>query len=124
MAQPAEGWSLRKLRQRYYVRFTFNGDRVEVSTGTGDPEEAARRAGRIYAEYHSGARHARLKASAPGAPLAVVAAHWLADIEREIDAGTLDTLLVYVRHFERFFGTIGGVTDAACARYVASDWRR
>jgi integrase len=43
--------------------------------------------------------------------------HWLADIETQIDAGTLDTMLVYVRHFDRFFGTMSGVTDAACARY-------
>src|SRR5690606_19059726 len=88
-----------------------------LSTGTGDPAEAARRAARLYTDYHSGARRARLKANDPTAGIAEVAAHWLADIEHELDADTLETLLVYVRHFERFFGTMGGLTDAACARY-------
>jgi integrase len=90
---------------------------VEVATGSGDLEEASRRAGGIYAEYHSGARHARLKATDPRASVAAVAAHWLADVESELDSGTLDTMLVYVRHFERFFRTMGSITDAACARF-------
>lgn len=117
MARPAEGWKLRKHKRHYYVRFTHAGERVELATGTGDPEEAARRAAKLYAEYHSGARANRLKATEPGAPVAEVAAHWLADIEREIDPGTLETILVYVRHFEAFFGTMGALTDVTCARY-------
>jgi integrase len=50
--------------------------------------------------------------------VAEIAALWLADVEREIDPGTVDTLMVYVRHFERFFGAFGQITDAACARYA------
>ena len=118
MARPAEGWRLRKHRKRYYVRFTHAGERVELSTGSGDPEEAARRAARLYAEYHSGARPSRLRATDPSAPVVEIGALWLAEFEAEFDAGTLDTMLVYVRHFDSFFCTMGSVTDATCARYA------
>jgi integrase len=117
MARPAEGWTLRKHGQRFYVRFTCEGERVELATGSGDPEEAARRAATIYAEYVSGERARRLKASDPSAPISAVAAYWLADVEHELDPGTVGTMLVYVRHFEAYFCTMGGLTDAACARY-------
>lgn len=117
MARPAEGWTLRKHGQRFYVRFTCEGERMELATGSGDPEEAARRAATIYAEYVSGERARRLKASDPSAPIGAVAAYWLADVEHELDPGTVGTMLVYVRHFEAYFGTMGGLTDAACARY-------
>lgn len=52
------------------------------------------------------------------APVAEIAALWLADVEREIDAGTVETLMVYVSHFEAFFATFGQITDASCARYA------
>lgn len=117
MARPAEGWSLRKHGRRYYVRFTCEGERVELATGSSDPEEAACRASAIYADYHSGARTRRLKASDPAVRIGDLAAYWLADVEGELDAGTVGTMLVYVRHFEAFFGTMGQLTDANCARY-------
>jgi len=45
------------IRQRYYVRFTFDDERMEVSTGTGDPERSCAARRKIYAD--SGARHAQ-----------------------------------------------------------------
>jgi integrase len=47
-----------------------------------------------------------------------VGALWLADIETEIDPGTLGTLMGYVRHFQAFFGSMGRITDGACIAYM------
>jgi len=118
MARPKQGWRLRKHWNRYFVRFTHDGQRIELPTGSGDPEEAAERAAKLYAEYHTGKPPVRVKAADPQSPVADVAALWLADVERELDEGTVATLMVYVRHFEAFFGTFGQITDASCARYA------
>ncbi len=118
MARPKQGWRLRKHWNRYFVRFTHDGQRIELPTGSADPEEAAERAAKLYAEYHTGKPPVRVKAADPQSPVADVAALWLADVERELDEGTVATLMVYVRHFEAFFGSFGQITDASCARYA------
>lgn len=117
MARPTEGWKLRRHGKLYYVRFSHGGQRVELATGARDPEEAARRAARLYADHCVSKPRERLKSSDPRAPLAEVAAGWLADIEGELDATTLATFMVYVRHFDSAFRTLGGIDDAACAQY-------
>jgi integrase len=118
MARPKQGWKLRKHWKLYYVRFTHDGQRVELPTGSTDPEEAAKRAAKIYAEHHLGRRRARVKASDPNVPIMEVAALWLVDVERELGEATVDTMMVYVRHFAEFFGTVGALVDVACARYA------
>lgn len=118
MARPAEGWRLRKRRKRFFVRFTHAGERVELATGSSDPEEAARRAAKLYADYHANTSKRRLKANDPAAPILEVGALWLAEIEPEVDPGTLGTLMGYVRHFQRFFESMGRITDAACLAYM------
>src|SRR5262245_931355 len=124
MARPAEGWRLRKHRRRYFVRFTHEGERVELPTGTGDPEEAARRAAKLYADHHSGKHRARPRLTDPKAPIIEVAARWIADIEHELDPETIATMMVYARHFGAFFESMSGLTAANCARYSRERLRR
>jgi hypothetical protein len=77
-----------------------------------------RRAAKLYADYHANTARRRLKANDPGAPILEVGALWLAEIEPEVDPGTLGTLMGYVRHFQRFFEMMGRITDAACLAYM------
>ena len=51
MARIAQGWTLRKIGRKYYVRFRLpSGERCELTTGQSDPGLAQAEAARIYAE--------------------------------------------------------------------------
>jgi len=124
MARPTEGWKLRKRGGGYFVRFTVAGERVELATGARDSEEAARRVSKLYSEHQLSAPARRLKVLVPELALVEIAATWIADIEGELDAATLDTFVIYARHFQAFFGSMAGITDAACAQYSRERLRK
>lgn len=124
MARPSEGWKLRKRGGRYFVRFTVAGERVELATGARDPEEAARCAAKLYSEHQLSAPARRLKVLTPELALVEIAATWIADIDGELDPATLETFLIYARHFQAFFGSMSGITDASCAQYSRERLRK
>jgi len=59
----------------------------------------------------------RAIASNPGSKIDELGASWLAAIENTIDPKTFETYLVYVRHFNKFFGTLGNVNAATVSQY-------
>jgi integrase len=120
MAQTKCPWTVRKPpgNKNYHVRFSHLGQRFEPSTGTSDPVEAKKRAPEIYADVISGRRKVRQAiASNPAAQIDQLGASWLAAIEHTIDPKTFETYLVYVRHFNTFFRTLGNVSSATVAQY-------
>lgn len=119
MARIAEGWKLVWNRGIARVRFTLGGRRHSVSTRSRDPEQAARIAAKIYADFVSG----RVKRSASGAlvhpatPLDELCADWLDAIANELGDGTGGTYEVYARHWCAAMPTIGDVTSAGIGEY-------
>jgi len=126
MGRTATGW---KLRQRapghaYAVRFWVNGREHERSTGTSDPAEASREAGRIYADAiqreppKQVVRHGRLE-------LEELIAAWATSLESTHDASTKQTWELYANtHWMPFFeGSTRRLTTAQCAEYMRSRLR-
>jgi len=66
----------------------------------------------------------RLKVLGPELALVEIAATWIADIEGEFNPATLDTFVIYARRFQAFFGSMAGITDAACAQYIRERLRK
>lgn len=124
MARQAQGWQLVWRRGIARVRFSHEGTRHEISTGSRDPREAHRTAARIYSDVVTG----RVKRSSgglahPQLPLAELAADWIAAIEPELGRGTPDTFTVYAGHWARFFGRVGELSTPRCAQYIRARLR-
>lgn len=119
MARNAEGWKLKDKRGIFHVRFTHKGHRYEVSTRTGDSVEATSRAERIYADVISGqVRKTSVgKLAHPGMPIDELFAKWLANVMVELKGKTPDTYMVYGRHWQEHFETLGKVTSDAIGDY-------
>jgi integrase len=119
MARAAEGWKLVWNRGVAHVRFTYQGKRHQISTGSRDPEQASTIAARIYADFISG----RVKRAASGAlvhpatPLDELCADWLDAIANELGEGTGGTYEVYARHWCAAMPTIGDVSAASIGEY-------
>lgn len=117
MARHAEGWrlSVDKRTGIYGVRWTHNGVRHHVTTGSRDPGEAAAEAARLYAAAVSG----RLVAGQRRLKLDEAGAAWLASLEASRDAETVAKYAQYVEAWAADFGTLENVT----ARSVEDWWR-
>jgi integrase len=112
-----EGWKLRLPpgHTTYSVRFRHRGQRVERSTGTSDPGEAAVEAARIYAAIVGG----RSAARPTSAGFDQEVANFLADYEMAHAKGTFDTVTMYFRaHIIPFFGSFDAFTPLSYADYV------
>ena len=126
MGRPREGWKLRDPRPPaepfYTVRFTSKaGRRVELSTGTSDPHEAARVAADLYArDQRSAAARSSAPRVSPLLALDELFAMWLADLEKTHDRETVVTYTSYARRFVGHFGSIDGVTRPKMADYQRS----
>lgn len=120
MARHPEGFKCKPKKGTgvYHVRFTYQGVRREVTTGTKDPREAAERAPRIYADAIEGRlTFGGVKPAHPGTPLAELTAEWIEAITPQLGPKTPDTYTVYAGHWIRHFGTIGNVTTASIGKY-------
>jgi integrase len=119
MGRRAEGWRLTLDRRTkiYGVRWTRDGQRHHVSTGTRDPEEAAREAGRLYAASVSGRR--RKPGRASRAEVDELGAEWIADSDQALDPETAAKYEQYVSSWSAFFGRLDQVTGPAIEDY----WR-
>jgi len=120
MARNPEGWKCKPKKRTgvYHVRFTYQGIRREVTTGTKDPREASERAPRIYADAIEGRlTFGGVKPSHPGTPLAELTTEWIEAIAPQLGPKTPDTYTVYAGHWIRHFGTIGNITTASIGKY-------
>ncbi len=129
MARPAKGWSLRKprppLQPFYAVRFTNKaGRRVELSTGTSDPVEAARVGADLYARDLTTAVATSTRRINPLLQLDELFALWLADLEATHDEETVATYLGYTKRFVEHFGTLANVTRPRMGDYQRERLRR
>ena len=119
-ARTQGGWKLRlpegRGRKTYLVRFRFNGERIERSTGESDPHAAAQAAARIYSDVVSGRRVAR---AAVSSDMASAFASWLADYETTHAEGSAETVTMYVEsHLLPFFGSFDRMTEATYGDYI------
>lgn len=119
MARIAEGWRLRLPPGRtiHVVRFTHNGRTVDRSTGFADPEEAARAAARIYAEYvqrEPGKRRRVRRRDSP--PLEELVAEWL-EQDSTLDPETVKTWTVYGRHWLERWQQTSDLIETEAERY-------
>ncbi len=115
MGRPREGWKLRDPRgpgDPYTVRFTDKeGHPRELSTGTGDPGQAARVAAELYARDLTTGLVVGARID-PTLPLDELLASWLADLEKTHDRTTVGTYTQYAREYVQHFKTFAGVTVA------------
>jgi integrase len=119
MGRRAIGW---RLRQRapgcaYSVRFTWAGQDHEPSTGTSDPELAAREAARIYADVVSREPKPKHRTKS-GARLEELIEKWLVSISATHDGYTVKTWKLYAEsHWLPFFDALHHVNDAMARDY-------
>ena len=98
MGRRAQGWQLRKRSNGpYSVRFVHDGQRIERSTGCGDPRRAGTIASRIYAEVVSGHPGRPMRAATSRTPLPVLFSNWLAEAESSLDESTAEQYKMYVK---------------------------
>jgi len=119
MARTAEGWKLKDKRGISHVRFTHEGERYELSTGTRDPVEAAKAAARIYSDVINGklTRSATGELAHPKMDLNLLIAKWLSNIMPELRGKTPDTYTGYGRTWKKHFDTLDGVTSSGIGDY-------
>jgi integrase len=119
MARHPEGWKLRKPKGRdtYSVYFTIARKRVERSTGTGDPDEAARSAERIYADHvQRNPQQVRVVRRGDAPPLDDLISTWLAT-DATLDPDTAEVWETYGRHWLDHWETLADVTDVTATDY-------
>jgi hypothetical protein len=87
MARVAQGWRLDKNGSNWRVRFTHDGRRYAVSTGTGDKGAARDKAKKIYAETVAGARRVAAEKQL-GYPLDDAFAKWVVHVRASRDTTT------------------------------------
>lgn len=119
MARRAEGWKLILRGRIWRIRFTYKKERYEVTTGESDPRKAEFSAPKIYSDIVAGRVVVAADGSLihPGTPLGEVCSDWLAAIEPELGRKTGDTYAVYMRHWVRYFETMGRVNMANIGNY-------
>jgi len=122
MGRPREGWRLRDPRRPgdpYTVRYTNQaGRRVELTTGTSDPVEAASVAAELYARDFTAAPVVGRSRVSPLLGLDELFSMWLADLQNTHDRETVVTYTGYARGFLRHFGpSLLGVTRARMGDY-------
>jgi len=119
MGRRARGW---KLRQRapghaFSVRFTWAGVEYEPSTGTSDPELAAREAARIYADVVSREPKPKQRTKS-GTRLEELIEKWLVSILATHDPKTVKTWKLYAEsHWLPFFDALHNINDVMALEY-------
>lgn len=119
MARTAKGWTLHDDPRtgNKIVRFSHAGERYRISTRTSDPAEAARRAGRIYADVVSDRPRDARRAENGCVDLDVLCAEWLASLN--LNERTVDLYEMYVRaHWLPRFDRLDQMSASRIAEYV------
>lgn len=121
MARPSEGWKLRPPRGprgSFAVRFRWDGEDHEQSTGTRDIELAAVEAARIYARVIASPKRERAAARDPG-DLEGAITQWIETLEGTRDPRTLEGYTIYgSSHWIPFFSGMHRLTDAETLKYM------
>lgn len=123
MARPSQGWKLRPPRDAcgsYTVRFRWDGRDREISTGTTDPERAAREAARIYAREVSIPERARRPvADRRLVELEGAVTRWLDLLRATHDPGTVGCYADYLEsHWLPFFEGLHRLTTSELDAYM------
>lgn len=122
MGRKSSGWKLGQAKptHAFYVRFWHGGREYKRSTGTRDPDEAAREAARIYADIvQREPERPRQRAAVSERRLEEVIAEWLASLYGSLDEKTIASYEGYaVSHWFHHFSGVHHLTDAMCASYV------
>ncbi len=121
MARPSEGWKLRPPRDQcgsYTVRFRWDGQDYERSTGEREPERAAEEAARIYARVVASPKRQRTAPRQVG-ELEGAVKRWLEALEATLDPRTVESYLDYANsHWIPFFPGIHHLTESELRRYM------
>jgi integrase len=120
MGRPKLGWKLRWRPGRpASVRFTVNGQQVDLGTGEYDEERAASKAAELYADAVRGARSVVRRSSARGKSFKAVALEWLSDVAPELGVRTRGTFALYAEtHWSAHWETLEAVSSASAADYL------
>ena len=127
MGRIAKGWTLRPRGKSgtLYVRFVHEGKRIEESTGTRDPDEAARRADETFAAYVTGRRRSVAERISPRLPLDELAAKWIASLDSTHSQRSIGLYMSHLRrHILPFFGALDRISTATIAQYQREGLRR
>lgn len=119
MGRHPEGWRIRlpKGRTVYLVYFTYNGRRVDRSTGSSDPIEAAKAAAKIYADFvQREPPKRRIVRRGHSLPLPELVEQWLTT-DTTIDEDTVDTWTVYGGHWSEKWPTVIDITEPSAEEY-------
>lgn len=116
MGRRAQPFNLYKdeRTQNYIARYTHNGKRVTISTGTGDHEDALRIAGIKVAEARATATLAVVDLTVE---TKLLAAQWLASIKSSVSASTYRPYHRYCKRFIEWFPTLRTFTEARIVEY-------
>lgn len=120
MARRPEGWKLKeKDTGIFHVRFSYEGGRYEITTGTRDPDEAPQIAARIYSDVIDGKLNKTEtgELAHPKMDLDILTAKWLANIMPELRGKTPKTYMTYARTWKRTFDTLDGITSSGIGDY-------
>ncbi len=116
MGRRSTGYALKPhISGFWYVRFTWQGRRKDLSTGCRGKEEAYVEAQKIYASYISG-NHAATQPAAARSGMSIIdaGAEWLASVGPSLDPLTLGTYERYVTTlYHPWFGTVGTIPEKA-----------
>lgn len=124
MGRPAEGWKLVWRGRTAYVRFSWGGERIDVTTGQTDPQRAAEEAAKIYADVVSGrrviTRGAGQKTPTPEQlQVSELLALWLVDCETLYAPRTAKLYRDHVRaHFLKRWERLSEIDEAAVDVYI------
>lgn len=120
MGRKSNGFVLVCRRGVYRARWTLNGQRVELSTGERDREQALRIAAQLYADASAERPVRRVVRRATDGDLLELAAEWLAAVEGSYAPETIESWISYARtHWAPAFGGRLGrlLADGAIATY-------
>lgn len=115
MGRRAEGWRLREKAGSWYVRFTWNNRRYEVSTGESDRGKAEKRAAKIYGDIVNGRSHREGLGVARGLELSELVASWLD--QHPVRDNTRECYMGYAREYISKFGELDQMTGDAISSW-------
>jgi hypothetical protein len=122
MGRKPTGWQLRQRAsgRTFTVRMWIEGRESERSTGTSDPDEAAKQAARIYAlAVQTAQPKQRPRAFGATLDLEELLAEWLVDLASTHDAGTCGTWELYAStHWVPHFVATHNLTATMAEEYM------
>ncbi len=124
MGRPAEGWRLTWRGGLAYVRFSTRDPvtgktvRPEIPTGEREPQQAAKAAGKIYAEAIAGRIPVTRAARTNAAPLTGLVNAWLVDLAKTYPPNTVKCYREYSCKWMARWPTLGDIDAGAVVDYT------